>query len=399
MHSPQALSVAQLNLYVKSVLESDRNLKSVWLRGELSNFVRNAKSGHCYFSVKDRDASVKGVMFKWQASSLTFAPRDGMQVLLRGKVSLYEKDGQYQFYVEQMLPDGLGSLYLEFLQIKDRLEKEGLFERKRPLPPFPRCIGVCTSVTGAAVRDVLSVCSRLAPSVKICIYPCQMQGEESPRSVMDGLDYFRLRSETDLVIIARGGGSYEDLAVFNDERLARSVASYPLPVISAIGHETDFTILDFVSDVRAATPSVAAEVAVGQAPLYSQRFHRACQSVVSLVGSRLRTEQTALEKLCSRVDPSRTFAACSQQLDYLDFRLKNAGERRNEVLSASFSRLTARLSALNPLSVLSRGYALAEADGVPVRSADLISVGDRLTLNFHDGVIGCVAEYKKNRKL
>ncbi len=399
MNPPMALSVAQLNLYVKSLLESDRNLKSVWLRGELSNFVRNSKSGHCYFSVKDRDASVKAVMFKWQASQLTFAPRDGMQVLLRGKVSLYERDGQYQFYTEEMLPDGLGSLYLEFLRVKAKLEEEGLFDRKTPLPSYPRSVGICTSVTGAAIRDVISVCSRLAPSVDLCVYPCLMQGVEASRSVMEGLKYFQSRSRTDLVIIARGGGSYEDLAVFNDEALARFVADYPLPVISAIGHETDFTILDFVSDFRAATPSVAAEVAVGQAPLLSERFNRAKRSVVTLASGRLRIEEQLLRNLRSRIDPAPVLQNCSQRLDYLDFRLRSAGQRNVQRLSSDFSNLTARLTALNPLSVLSRGYALAESDGKPIRSSEQVSVGDRLTLQFYDGVIDCVADRKETRKL
>lgn len=399
MNPPLALSVAQLNLYVKSLLESDRNLKSVWLRGELSNFVRNSKSGHCYFSVKDRDAAVKAVMFKWQASSLTFSPKDGMQVLLRGRVSLYEKDGQYQFYTEEMLPDGLGSLYLEFTRMKAKLEAEGLFDRKKPLPAYPRAIGLCTSVTGAAVQDILSVCGRLAPSVKICIYPCLMQGADSPRSVAEGLAYFRKRPETDLVIIARGGGSYEDLAVFNDESLARTVADYPLPVISAIGHETDFTILDFVSDFRAATPSVAAEVAVGQASALSERLDRARRSVNLLASHRLRIAEEALRTLSARIDPSRSLQDRAQALDLLDFRLRSAGESAVRDKSSSFANLTARLSALNPLSVLSRGYALAEADGKPLRSADQVKAGDRLTLQLYDGVIGCVAEYKKNRKL
>ncbi len=399
MNPPMALSVAQLNLYVKSLLESDRNLKSVWIRGELSNFVRNSKSGHCYFSVKDRDASVKAVMFKWQASNLTFAPKDGMQVLLRGKVSLYERDGQYQFYTEEMLPDGLGSLYLEFLRIKGKLEEEGLFERKKPLPAYPRSIGICTSVTGAAIRDILSVCARLAPSVNLCVYPCLMQGEESSRSVAEGLQYFRTRPDTDLVIVARGGGSYEDLSVFNDESLARLVADYPLPVISAIGHETDFTILDFVSDFRAATPSVAAEVAVGQAPILSERLDRAKRSLLTLASGRLRLEEQVLQNLASRIDPSQILQNHAQRLDHLDFRLKSSGERQTQRLSSDFSSLTARLSALNPLSVLSRGYALAEMEEQPIRSSKQISVGDHLTLHFHDGVIGCVTEYKKNRKL
>lgn len=399
MNPPVALSVAQLNLYVKSLLESDRNLKSVWLRGELSNFVRNAKSGHCYFSVKDGQASVKSVMFKWQATSLSFLPKDGMQVLLRGKVSLYERDGQYQFYVEEMLPDGLGSLHMEFLRLKQLLEDEGLFENKKPLPSFPRSIGICTSVTGAAIQDILSVCTRLAPSVNLCVYPCLMQGDAAPCSVAQGLEYFRSRKETDLVIIARGGGSYEDLSVFNDEALARLVADYPLPVISAIGHETDVTILDFVADFRAATPSVAAEVAVGQTPVLAERTLRATRSLNHLAANRLRLEEHRLSLLASRMDPSNRLNAQVQRLDSLEFRLNSACKYRSQVLESSFSGIIARLSALNPLSVLSRGYALVERNGAPIRSVQAVSEGERLTLNFHDGVIDCVANSKEERKL
>lgn len=399
MSAPSALTVAQLNFYVKSLLEGDRNLKNLWIRGELSNFIRNAKSGHCYFSLKDRESSVKAVMFNGRAEALTFVPRDGMQVLLQGRVSLYERDGQYQFYVDRMLPDGLGALYLEYLRLKETLEREGLFEDKRPLPPYPRTIGVCTSSTGAAVRDVLSVCSRLAPSVSVCVYPCLMQGSETVPSVLRALDYFRNRPDTDVVIIARGGGSYEDLAVFNDETLARTVAAFPIPVISAIGHETDVTILDFVSDFRAATPSVAAEVAVGSVPEASERLQRARRSVSSLAEQRLRLEQERLRSLQFRLDPQNTLDLCAQRLDHLDFRLRAALQRQYEARFSRFSRLSARLTALNPMSVLSRGYALAEKDNLPVRSAAEISEGDRLVLNFEDGVIGCVAEYKETRKL
>ncbi len=399
MNPPIALSVTQLNLYVKSLLESDRNLKSIWIRGEISNFVRNVKSGHCYFSVKDRDSAVKAVMFKWQASQLTFAPKDGMNVLLRGKVSLYERDGQYQFYTEEMFSDGQGDLYLEFLRIKNTLEAEGLFEAKRPLPVYPRSVGVCTSITGAAVQDILSVASRLAPGVGISIYPCLMQGEESPKSVLEGLEYFRSRSETDVVIIARGGGSYEDLAVFNNEELARYVAAYPLPVISAIGHETDVTILDFAASFRAATPSVAAEVALGQTPALSARLIRARQALMSATRNRLRWEEQILQNLTEKFDVDRTLQEKVQHLDALDFRIKALGERRVQSFSGDFSSLTARLSALNPLSVLSRGYAIAEKDGQPLRSAKVVTVGDKITLQFQDGVIGCVSEYKEIRKL
>lgn len=399
MNSSSALSVSQLNLYVKSLLEGDRNLKSVWLRGELSNFVRNARSGHCYFSVKDPTSSLKAVMFSRSAASLTFVPRDGQQVLLHGRISLYERDGQYQFYVDQMLPDGLGQAYLEFLRLKNLLESEGLFDRKKPLPDYPRQIGVCTSPTGAALQDILSVCRRLAPGIGICVYPCQMQGEEAPASVLEGLRYFQEKKSVDLVIVARGGGSYEDLAVFNHEGLARFAAEYPLPLISAVGHEIDFTILDFASDFRAATPSVAAEVAVGKVPALSERLLSVTRSIRASVDSRLRLEQERLSGLIRRTDLSHLLEGKEQALDFAYSRIMSSFQRYADKSFSDFSRLTARLSALNPLSVLERGFTVAETEGKILRRVDDVEIGARFNLNFQDGVIFCAAESKRKRKL
>ena len=394
MSASTPLTVSQLNFYVKSLLEGDRNLRSVWLKGELSNFTRVQKSGHCYFSIKDQNAAVKGAMFASSAYRLTFVPKDGMQVLVHGKISLYERDGQYQFYADQMLPDGMGQAYLEFLRLKDQLSAEGLFERKKPLPAYPTVVGVCTSPSGAAIKDFISVCRRLHPGLKIVLYPCLMQGAGTVSSVLEGLEYFRRRGGVDLVVVTRGGGSYEDLAVFNDESLARYAAAYPLPLISAIGHEIDFTILDFAADLRAATPSVAAEMAVGQVPALQEQLYRFRRSLDAAMTVRLRLEKEILDRLRFRADPTRILQDRAQRLDRAAVRLDHAADLYTQRVCSDFSRLTARLHALDPLSVLSRGYAVAEKEGRPVCRAAEIEPGDRLLLTFQDGGIVCAAESK-----
>ena len=260
----QALSVRQLNLYVRSLLEGDVRLNDVLVAGELSNFKNHYASGHLYFTLKDNDAAIRCVMFRFNAARLKFEPRDGMAVILRGKVSVYEKDGQYQFYAEDMMPDGIGDIALAFEQIKEKLQNEGLFDEdsKRPIPKFPRRIAVVTSDTGAAVRDIMNILSRRWKPAQAVLCPVAVQGENAVPDMLNTLDRLYKLSGIDLIIIGRGGGSIEDLWAFNSEELARKIYEAPVPVISAVGHETDFTICDFVADLRAPTPSAAAELAV-----------------------------------------------------------------------------------------------------------------------------------------
>ena len=256
------LTVSQINFYIQSIVDNDPRLKSVFVCGELSNFTRHYKSGHLYFSLKDDKSLIKAVMFSSAASRLRFAPSDGMKVIVRGRISVYEPSGQYQLYVEDMQPDGAGALALAYEQLKSKLEKEGLFDsrHKKPIPQFPKKVGVITSPTGAARRDIENIISRRYPCAEIILYPVTVQGDTAPAQLVNAVEY--MDGKSDVVIIGRGGGSAEDLWAFNDERLARTIYDCNTPVISAVGHETDFTICDFVSDLRAPTPSAAAELAV-----------------------------------------------------------------------------------------------------------------------------------------
>jgi len=258
------LTVTQLNEYVKMLLDSDALLGSgIWVRAEISNFKHHYGTGHFYFSLKDDGALVRAVMFRFNAQKLAFEPKDGMRVLVHGKVSAFVRDGQYQLYVDDIVPDGKGALYFAFEQLKKKLEAEGLFEesRKRPLPRFPEKIGIVTSPTGAAIRDMINILGRRYPCAELFLYPALVQGPEAPADLMAGLKFFAEKKRVDVIIIGRGGGSVEDLWAFNNEQLAYAVAASPVPVISAVGHESDFTICDFVADKRAPTPSAAAELA------------------------------------------------------------------------------------------------------------------------------------------
>ena len=257
------LTVTQLNEYIKSKIDSDKTLQNIWIKGEISNFVHH-KTGHLYFTVKDENSLVRSLMFASSAAKLPFKPENGMKVILHGRVASYIRDGIYNFYADSMEPDGIGALYIAYEQLKKRLEAEGLFrtENKKPLPKIPSRVGVITSPTGAAVRDIIHVISRRFPFAKIIVYPALVQGEGAPPQLIAGLRYFNESHSADVIILGRGGGSIEDLWAFNNEQLAREVAASRIPVISAVGHETDFTICDFVADRRAPTPSAAAEIAV-----------------------------------------------------------------------------------------------------------------------------------------
>ena len=324
------LTVRQLNLYVRSLIESDQKLFNISVAGEISNFKSHYSSGHLYFTLKDNDAAIRCVMFKGNAQKIKFDVCDGLKVTLRGRVSLYEKDGQYQFYAEEMLPSGIGDIALRFEQIKAKLEAEGLFDAssKRTLPKFPKRIAVITSKTGAAVQDIINILSRRWPVAEIVMCPVSVQGELAVGEMLNALDRIYALDGIDVIIIGRGGGSIEDLWAFNDERLARKIYESPIPVISAVGHETDFTICDFIADLRAPTPSAAAELAVPSVEDFQRIISRYQNNLKNSLNSKYSLCKAKLEKYESNVYFSKPVDSIInhryQLVDSLVERLKNA---------------------------------------------------------------------------
>ncbi|MFC0214211.1 exodeoxyribonuclease VII large subunit [Paenibacillus chartarius] len=351
--SRQILSIKELNRYIKLKLEGDFKLQDVWVRGEISNFTKHS-SGHMYFTLKDADSRLKSIMFASHNQKLAFLPKEGMKVMARGSISVYERDGQYQFYATQMQPDGIGSLYLAFEQLKKRLESEGLFaqERKRPLPRFPKAIGVITSPTGAAVRDIIITLQRRYPSVPVILYPALVQGSGAAPSVVKGIELMNARAEVDVLIVGRGGGSLEELWAFNEEIVARAIASSRIPVISAVGHETDFTIADFVADLRAPTPTAAAELAVPHHLELKQQVYYFSQRLSQGLLSQLQRRRDRWERLRRSPylsNPRRQLLLQPmQRLDRLREQLKHGVRGRVSEARQSILRLDRRLSAFNP---------------------------------------------------
>ena len=391
------VTVTQLNQYVKSLLDGNPLLSSVYISGEISNFTNHFKSGHLYFTLKDETAAVKAVMFKGQASKLTFEPESGMKVIVRARVSLYDRDGAYQIYVDAMQPDGVGALQKAYEQLKAKLEKEGLFDekRKKPLPRFPRKVGVITAETGAAVRDIIHVLGRRYPLAEIVLCPVLVQGDGAPPQLIKALNDLNEQNAADVIIIGRGGGSIEDLWAFNDEGVARAVAASKIPVISAVGHETDFTICDFVADLRAPTPSAAAELAVpDQNELTVQIGHLVQRSSAALT-FRLKRERQRLETLAGCRGLKEPLSRIEEQQMRLDYTVRRAQTAFGNEVAAGQKRLSAaaaKLDALSPLKVLGRGYAIARKGDTVLHSVSDVKSGDRLTVRLADGELPVVAE-------
>ncbi|MBE6749768.1 MAG: exodeoxyribonuclease VII large subunit [Ruminococcaceae bacterium] len=389
------LTVRQLNLYVRSLIESDQKLFNVSVAGEISNFKSHYSSGHLYFTLKDNDAAIRCVMFKGNAQKIKFDVCDGLKVTLRGRVSLYEKDGQYQFYAEEMLPSGIGDIALKFEQIKAKLEGEGLFDAssKRALPKFPKRIAVITSKTGAAVQDIINILSRRWPVAEIVMCPVSVQGELAVGEMLNSLDRVYALDGIDVIIIGRGGGSIEDLWAFNDERLARKIYESPIPVISAVGHETDFTICDFVADLRAPTPSAAAELAVPSVDDFQRIISRYQNNLKNSLNSKYSLCKAKLEKYESNVYFSKPVDSIVnhryQSVDSLVERLKNAALSNFEADEKTFEKLVSKLETLSPLKTLTRGYTAVSKNGVNVTSVNEISKKDLLNLKFADGSASC----------
>ena len=384
------LSVGEANRYVKMLMDNDSLLSSISIQGEISN-LKYHSSGHLYFTLKDPEAEISAVMFRSAAANLKMRVTDGMRVIAYGRISVYEKSGKCQIYVSAMVDNGIGVLQLEFERLKKMLAEEGLFDeqRKRPIPKFPRCIGIITSPTGAAVRDMINVTGRRWPSTKILLFPSLVQGEQAPNSLCLGLEYLNATNACDVIIIGRGGGSIEDLWAFNDERVVRSVAASSIPVISAVGHETDFTLCDFAADLRAPTPSAAAELATPDADEIKLRLDELIGRAEGIALSVLNVKRGAVSELSKRLElssPSGRLELERKQLSLVSERLEQTIARTIQKNRERFSVLATELGAINPLAVLGRGYSYSQKDGSVVASIEQISVGDKIDIRFSDGI-------------
>lgn len=391
------LSVSQLNRYVKSLLDGDSLLKDLLLRGEISNFVCHQRSGHCYFTLKEGDCAVRAVMFSRYANDLLFEPENGMAVILRGAVSLYERDGSYQLYVYDMQPDGRGALQVAFEQLYRKLDRQGLFsqQNKQPIPTDARRIGVVTSASGAAFWDIVNVLSRRCPLATLVFCPAQVQGEAAAQSMVQALDALEQQGNCDVIILGRGGGSMEDLWCFNDEQLVKRVARCTVPLISAVGHETDFTLCDYAADLRAPTPSAAAELAAPdlsdlpeQLQDYAQRIFAAGERMLSFKTRQILEQSDRLARLSPQKRLRQDEKKSQNLANTIQLSLKNGIMKREEHLQLQ----TARLRALDPLAKLSGGYGYITKQGRTVSSVREVSMGDVLTIRVCDGTVQAVVE-------
>ena len=391
------LTVSQLNTYVKSLLDGDRNLSAVYVRAEISNFTNHYRTGHYYLTLKDDAAAVRAVMFRSEAARLRFMPENGMRVLVRGRVSLFPRDGQYQMYIDDMQPDGAGALHVAFEQLKKKLAAEGLFDesRKKEIPRCPMRVGVVTSATGAAVQDILNILSRRFPLTTVVLCPVSVQGKDAAPQICEAIRRMNALRAADVLIVGRGGGSTEDLWAFNEECVARAVAASEIPVISAVGHETDFTICDFAADLRAPTPSAAAELAVPDSLEERGVLYGFDMRALRAVRHRLREERMRLDRLSGRANlhnPKAFFAPHRLVLDALSDRLDRSVQTALHRDRNRLSVLCGKLDALNPMRVLVRGYAIAEKDGRTVTDAAALAPGDEVSLHLARGSAACTVK-------
>ena len=394
MSAGVVLSVSQLNRYVKSIIEQDYNLQTVFVQGEISNFTNHYRTGHYYMTIKDEYSSIRAVMFKSANSRLRFMPENSMNVIIKGRVSVFERDGQYQLYIDDMQPDGAGALSLAFEQLKNKLAAEGLFDesRKRPIPRFPERVGVVTSPTSAAIRDIINVISRRFPAAELILCPVQVQGASAAGQIKAAIELFNTKKSADVLIVGRGGGSAEELWAFNEEPVARAVAASEIPVISAVGHETDFTICDFAADLRAPTPSAAAEIAVPDITALGELLGSFSRRMNSAVGGTLSHEKARLEaraQLLKRLSPRNYIDDLAARCGGAGVRIDSAVRHSMEVRRGEISALCARLDALSPLRVIARGYAVASSGGKVLTSPSQVKVGDTIDLRLAGGELKC----------
>lgn len=395
---PGALTVTQLNEYIKQILDHDTRLTDVYLKGEISNFKNHYSTGHYYFTLKDEGSMIRAIMFRSSAAKLAFLPEDGMKVIAHGRISAFVRDGQYQIYCDSMEPDGVGALYIAFEQLKRKLEAEGLFDpaRKKPIPKIPSRVGIITSATGAAIRDMINVCGRRFPFATLVLYPSLVQGPDAPPQLIDGVRYFNNAGNVDVIIIGRGGGSIEDLWAFNNEELAREIAASGIPVISAVGHETDFTICDFVADRRAPTPSAAAELAVPETGELKRKIEHIIVREAAVVSAMIAARREKLSYFAATralTNPMSFIDDKKMQTAMASERLTHLAEQMLNTKKASMQNLCAKLSAMDPLAVLARGYsAVYDRKGSVIKSITDVQPGDKISVETGDGKIDATVD-------
>ena len=393
----EILTVSQLNRYVKSLLDGDFRLRDLFLRGEISNYTRHYRSGHLYFTLKEGGSAVKAVMFAGYAQELAFEPENGMAVILRCSVSLYERDGNYQIYVYEMQPDGRGALQVAFEQLYRKLQVQGLFDEtnKKPIPRFAQRIGVVTSETGAALQDILNILSRRCPMAQVVFAPALVQGREAPDSLIAALQALDEWGKCDVIIIGRGGGSMEDLWCFNDERLVRQIVACHTPIISAVGHETDFTLCDYAADLRAPTPSAAAELASVKMEQLEERLEILADRTKRAAGHCLAQKEQQLQRLSLQLThftPERRLQEYAEKLQNLWYMIQSS-EKSIIIKKQEALRLqSARLQALDPMARLAGGYSMVLKDGRVLSSIQQAQEGDHLQVRLHDGTLRVLTE-------
>ena len=388
-YEDMAISVTELNSYIKNKIADDEYLNNVLIKGEISNF-KNHYTGHMYFTLKDENSLIKCVMFKTYAQKLDFMPKDGMKVFVLGGISVFERDGVYQIYVKAMQEDGVGILYKKYEELKQRLEQEGYFaeEHKKAIPQMPKIIGVLTSQTGSVIRDIINVSTRRNPNVNIRLYPVPVQGEGAAEKIADGIKFMNKNQLADVLILARGGGSLEDLWPFNEEIVAHAIYNSEIPVISAVGHETDFSISDFVADLRAPTPSAAAELAVPDVYEVKQKINSYQNRLRLSLVKKVEIMKLRYEKcMSSRVfkEPLRNINDNYLKVDTYIKKLENIIKTKQKEEKTKYVELVAKLDTLSPLKTLTRGYSLVEKNNNIIKSAKDVNTGDKIDLKFSDG--------------
>ena len=391
MSSLKIFTVKEINNYIKSIFDHDVILSNVYIKGEISNYKLHS-SGHAYFTLKDNDSKMKCVMFKGSASKLKFMPEDGMAVVVQGYLSVYERDGQYQLYAEDMIPEGIGALYKAYEQLKTKLAALGYFDEanKKPLPYLPETVGVVTSGTGAAVRDIISIIRRRNPLVNIILYPVQVQGEGASKEIVQGIEFFNQKQNVDVIIIGRGGGSIEELWAFNEEVTAHAIFKSIIPIVSAVGHETDFTIADFVADLRAATPSAAAELVVPDKHALVSRLNQSLYMLNNYMNKYLQEKRYKIEYISKgnafrQIEQKihslmQTVDVCNKSMNYSILQILNNNK-------SNLIKNIEKLDILNPAAVLLRGYSRASKSGKIITSVTQLSIGDTMEVEFKDGSI------------